>query len=171
MNPALEYHYAQTRRQFFHGAGLKLGGLALASIMGERTLGAAAAPAKQRVHPALPGLPNFAPKAKRLIYLHMNGAPSQLDLFDYKPQLQKFYDKDLPDSIRNNQRITGMTSGQARFPVAPSMFKFSQCGQSGMWISELLPHTQGIADDMALIRSVHTSAINHDPACTFVMTG
>jgi hypothetical protein len=169
LNPALEYHYAQTRRQFFQGAGLKLGGLALASIAGERAL--SAAPSKEQVNPGLPGFPNFAPKAKRLIYLHMNGAPSQLDLFDYKPQLQKFYDKDLPDSVRNGQRITGMTSGQARFPVAPSIFKFSQCGRSGMWISELLPHTQTIADDMALIRSVHTEAINHDPACTFVMTG
>ena len=168
MNPILDYHFAQTRRQFFQGAGLRLGGLALASLMGERALGAMA---KAPVHPALPGFPHFAPKAKRLIYLHMNGAPSQLDLFDYKPQLQKFYDKDLPDSVRNNQRITGMTSGQARFPVAPSMFKFSQCGKSGMWMSELIPHIHDIADDMALIRTVHTSAINHDPACTFVMTG
>src|SRR3954463_13277715 len=148
MNPALEYHYAQTRRQFFQGAGLKLGGLALASIAGERVFGAAAT-ARTQVSPPLPGLPHFAPKAKRLIYLHMNGAPSQLDLFDYKPQLQKFYDVDLPDSVRNGQRITGMTSGQARFPVAPSIFKFSQCGQGGMWISELVPHIQGIADEMA----------------------
>ncbi|CAN5808962.1 DUF1501 domain-containing protein [soil metagenome] len=169
MNPAFEYHYAQTRRQFFHGAGLKLGGLALASVMGEHTLGAATN--GTQVHPALPGFPNFAPKAKRLIYLHMNGAPSQLDLFDYKPQLQKFYDKDLPDSIRNGQRITGMTSGQSRFPVAPSIFKFSKCGQSGMEMSELVPNIQSIADEIAMIRTVHTQAINHDPACTFVMTG
>jgi Protein of unknown function (DUF1501) len=168
MNPLLDYHFAQTRRQFFQGAGLRLGGLALASLMGDRALGAIS---KAPVHPALPGFPNFAPKAKRLIYLHMNGAPSQLDLFDYKPELQKFYDKDLPDSVRNNQRITGMTSGQARFPVAPSIFKFSQCGKSGMWMSELIPHIHDIADDIALIRTVHTSAINHDPACTFVMTG
>jgi len=167
MNPALDFHFAQTRRQFFQGAGLRLGGLALACLAGERTL---AAPGS-RVHPAQPGLPHFAPKAKRLIYLHMNGAPSQLDLFDYKPQLQKFYDKDLPDSVRNNQRITGMTSGQARFPVAPSIFKFAQHGRSGMWMSELIPHIHDLADDMALIRTVHTSAINHDPACTFVMTG
>ncbi len=169
MQPALDYHYSQTRRQFFHGAGLKLGGLALASIMGESTLRAASGHAQ--VHPAMPGYPHFAPKAKRLIYLHMNGAPSQLDLFDYKPQLQKFYDKDLPDSIRNGQRITGMTSGQSRFPVAPSIFKFSKCGQSGMEMSELVPNIQSIADEIAMIRTVHTQAINHDPACTFVMTG
>jgi hypothetical protein len=169
MNPAIDFHYAQTRRQFFQGAGLRLGGLALACLMGDRALGSAISNA--RVHPPLPGFPNFPPRAKRLVYLHMNGAPSQLDLFDYKPQLQKFYDKDLPDSVRNNQRITGMTSGQARFPVAPSIFKFSQCGKSGMWMSELIPHLHDIADDIALIRTVHTSAINHDPACTFVMTG
>src|SRR6187401_137018 len=154
MNTALDYHQLTTRRQFFEGAGLKLGGLGLSLCLGESLTHAAAS--KGRVHPPLPGLPHFASKAKRLLYLHMNGAPSQLDLFDYKPQLQKYYDQDLPDSVRNGQRITGMTSGQARFPVAPSLFKFSQCGRSGMWISELLPHTQTIADDMALIRSVHT---------------
>lgn len=172
MNPALEYHYSQTRRQFFRGAGLKLGGLALASLMGEgaKSLGATS-DAKAQVHPALSGFPHFAPKAKRLVYLHMNGAPSQLDLFDYKPGLKKFFDKDLPESVRNGQRITGMTSGQSRLPVAPSIFRFSQCGKSGMWMSELLPHIHDIADEMALIRTVHTSAINHDPACTFVMTG
>src|SRR5207247_861793 len=112
-----------------------------------------------------------APTAKRVIYLHMNGAPSQLDLFDYKPNLQAHYDKELPDSIRMGQRITTMTSGQARFPVAPSIFKFAQHGKSGMWISELLPHTAKMADDIALVRSVSTEAINHDPACTFIMTG
>src|SRR5215211_4986198 len=109
MDPALDYHFSQTRRQFFQGAGLKLGGLAMASMSGGRAMGLGSAPASVRVHPALSGIPHFAPKAKRLIYLHMNGAPSQLDLFDYKPQLQKFYDKDLPDSVRNGQRITGMT--------------------------------------------------------------
>ncbi len=137
--------------------------------MGDKMFGAA--PAGGQVHPPLPGLPHFAPKAKRLVYLHMNGAPSQLDLFDYKPQLQKYYDKDLPDSVRNGQRITGMTSGQSRFPVAPSIFKFSKCGQGGIEMSELVPHMQEIADEMAMIRTVHTEAINHDPACTFVMSG
>lgn len=124
-----------------------------------------------QVMPPLSGFPHFAPKAKRLIYLHMNGAPSQLDLFDHKPQLQEYFDKDLPDSIRNNQRITGMTSGQARFPVAPSKFAFKACCKSGIMMSELVPHMHEIADDIAMIKTVHTDAINHDPACTFVMTG
>jgi hypothetical protein len=101
----------------------------------------------------------------------MNGAPSQLDLWDHKPKLQEYFDKDLPDSVRNGQRITTMTSGQARFPVAPTMFKFNQAGQSGRWISELLPHTARVVDELAVLKSVQTNAINHDPACTFVMTG
>ena len=172
MNPLLEFHAHQTRRQFFGHTGLRLGGLALA-MMGAKTAGGrllgAASP--ERVHPPLPGFPHFAPKAKNLIYLHMNGAPSQLDMWDYKPKLGEYFDKDLPDSVRQGQRITTMTSGQARFPVAPSMFKFSQAGQCGRWISELLPHTAGIVDDLALIKTVNTNAINHDPACTFVMTG
>src|SRR2546423_594583 len=101
----------------------------------------------------------------------MNGGPSQMDLWDYKPQLTKLFDKDLPASIRNGQRITTMTSGQARFPVAPSMFKFEQHGNCGRWVSELLPHTAKCVDDLAVVKTVHTNAINHDPACTFVMTG
>lgn len=174
MDPAIEYHEQLTRRRFFEGAGLKVGGIALAGLLGEKT-GAATRPlgtvSTSQVHPPLPGFPHFAPKAKRLIYLHMNGAPSQLDLFDYKPGLQKLFDTELPDSIRNNQRITTMTSGQSRLPVAPSMFPFQQCGKSGMWMSDLVPHMHEIADDIAMIKTVHTDAINHDPACTFVMTG
>lgn len=170
MNPAIEYHHHLNRRQFFEGAGLKVGGIALAGLMGG-TKAPAATGTPQTAHPPLPGFPHFAPRAKRLIYLHMNGAPSQIDLFDHKPQLAKYFDKELPDSIRNNQRITTMTSGQARFPCAPSMFAFSPCGQSGMLMSELVPHMQGIADEIAMIKTVHTEAINHDPACTFVMTG
>lgn len=123
------------------------------------------------VHPPLEGLPHFAAKAKSIIYLHMNGGPSQIDLWDYKPTLAEQYDKDLPDSIRKGQRITTMTSGQARLPVAPSKFKFQQHGQCGRWVSELLPHTAGVVDELAVIKTVHTNAINHDPACTFVMTG
>lgn len=172
MNPLLDFQIQQTRRQFFGHTGLRLGGIGLAllgaSAAGNRAL-AAAAP--DRVHPPLPGFPNFAPRAKSLIYLHMNGAPSQLDLWDYKPNLEAQFDKDLPDSIRMGQRITTMTSGQSRLPVAPSMFKFSQHGQCGRWVSELLPHTAGVVDDIALVKTVHTNAINHDPACTFVMTG
>ncbi len=169
MNPAHLFHQLQTRRRFFEGAGLKLGGIALANLVGRNLT---AAPTRgQNVHPALPGFPHFAPKAKHIIYLHLNGAPSQLDLFDYKPQLHEHFDKELPDSIRNGQRITTMTSGQSRFPVAPSRFAFKQCGQAGIWMSELVPHMREIADDITMIKSVHTDAINHDPACTFVMTG
>ncbi|HEY3901859.1 MAG TPA: DUF1501 domain-containing protein [Chthoniobacter sp.] len=174
MNPLFDHNLLQTRRQFFGHTGLRLGGLAMASMLG-RANGAssanAAAPVTDLVHPPLAGFPHFAPKAKRLIYLHMNGGPSQLDLFDYKPQLAEHFDKDLPDSIRNGQRITTMTSGQTRFPVAPSLFKFAQHGKCGMWVSELLPKISEIVDDIALIKTVNTSAINHDPACTFVMTG
>ena len=171
MNPAFEYHQLQNRRQFFQGAGLKLGGLALAQIAGQRALAAAKTEVDGDVHPSLPGFPHFAPKTKRLIYLHMNGAPSQIDLFDKKPRLTDYFDQELPDSIRNGQRITTMTSGQKRFPVAPSKFAFEHCGASGIEMSELVPHMKGIADDITMIRSVHTEAINHDPACTFVMTG
>lgn len=167
MDALFQNAWMQNRRQFFGESGIRLGGLAMACLAAQEAVGAPHA----SVHPAVPGLPHFAPKAKRLIYLHMNGAPSQLDMWDYKPQLKSWYDKDLPESIRNGQRITTMTSGQARFPVAPSLFQFSQHGQSGRWVSELLPHTAKVVDQLAVIKSVSTTAINHDPACTFVMTG
>ncbi len=170
MHPAFEYHHHMNRRRFFEGAGLKVGGLALAGLMGNNAL-AAGSDGSKLMHPPLPGFPHFASKAKRLIYLHMNGAPSQLDLFDYKPGLKDYFDKELPDSVRNGQRITTMTSGQKRFPVAPSMFKFRQYGSGGIWMSELVPHMHDIADEITMIKSVNTEAINHDPACTFVMTG
>ncbi len=169
MNPAHAFLNHLTRRQFFAGAGLAMGGVAL-NLLAPRLSAAAAAPAK-RIHPALAGFPHFAPRAKRIIYLHMNGGPSQLDTFDYKPALQSHFKSELPDSIRQGQRITTMTSGQTSFPVAPSLFKFAQHGKSGAWVSELLPWTSKIVDDLAIVRSVHTNAINHDPACTFIMTG
>ena len=169
MDPLHTHQLLQTRRQFFGQSGLRLGGLGLSYLMGRSGL---AAPSEDsRVHPPLAGLPHFAAKAKAVIYLHMNGGPSQIDTFDYKPQLEKYYDKDLPDSVRNGQRITGMTSGQSRLPIAPSLFKFQQYGQSGRWMSELMPYLSAHADELALVRSVFTNAINHDPACTFVMTG
>jgi uncharacterized protein (DUF1501 family) len=171
MNPLLEQHMLQNRRQFFGQAGLRLGGLALGWLMARHGGLAQTLASTGPVHPPLPGLPHFAPKAKALIYLHMNGAPSQLDLWDYKPNLKAHFDQDLPDSIRMNQRLSTMTSGQERFPVAPSKFAFTQHGRSGRWVSELLPYTAKIVDDLAVIKSVHTNAINHDPACTFVMTG
>jgi hypothetical protein len=173
MNPCHDYVNHLTRRQFFAGAGLAAGSLALPWLAPH--LGAATPrgsnPLDARVHPPLGGFPHFAPKAKRIIYLHMNGGPSQLDTFDYKPGLQAQFDQELPDSIRQGQRITTMTSGQSRFPVAPSIFKFAQHGRSGAWVSDLLPWTAKVVDDLAIVRSVHTNAINHDPACTFLMTG
>jgi hypothetical protein len=171
MHPILVRQLALTRRQFFGSSGLRLGGLALALLGARSARGAAPGVATERMNPPLPGLPHFAPKAKAIIYLHMNGGPAQMDLLDYKPKLADFFDKDLPDSIRKGQRITTMTSGQSRLPVAPSLFKFSQHGKSGMWVSELLSHTAKRVDDIALVRTVHTNAINHDPACTYVMTG
>lgn len=116
-------------------------------------------------------LPDFPPKVKRAIYLHMVGAPPQQETFDYKPGMKAWFDKDLPDSIRKGQRLTTMTSNQSRFPIAPSVFSFSQHGQSGAWVSELLPYMGKMADDIAIIRSMHTEAINHEPAMTFIQTG
>jgi len=169
MHPFHNFALQQTRRQFFGGLGIRAGNLALASMLGSELMAKGAA--SSQVMPPLPDMPHFPAKAKRIIYLHMNGGPSQLDTWDYKPNLKAQFDKDLPESIRNGQRITTMTSGQARLPVAPSMFNFAQHGQSGRWVSELLPYTAKIVDELAVIKSVHTSAINHDPACTFVMTG
>ena len=157
------------RRAFLENAGVGVGAAALALVAGGQPAVAAGA---GRVHPALPGFPHHAPRAKRVIYLHMNGGPSQLDLWDYKPGLQAFFDKDIPPSVRGDQRLSTMTSGQSRFPVAPSKFTFEQRGDCGRWVcTDLLPHTAGIVDDIALVKTVHTNAINHDPACTFVMTG
>jgi hypothetical protein len=170
MTPWIDYQRLQTRRQFFGSTGLRLGGVALGSMLAQ--LGRApAATAAPQMNPPLPDLPHFAPKAKSVIYLHMNGGPSQIDMWDHKPVLADHFYKELPDSIRMGQRITTMTSGQSRLPVAPSKFKFSQQGQCGTWVSELLPHTGKLVDDIALVKTVHTNAINHDPACTFVMTG
>lgn len=173
MNPLHEHQLMLTRRNFFGTTGIRLGGLALCMLAGRSGIAddTAQPAAVPKSHPALPGFPHFPPKAEHLIYLHMNGGPAQMDLWDYKPELAAFFDKDLPDSIRMGQRITTMTSGQTRLPVAPSKFKFSQQGQCGRWISELLPYTAKCVDDIALVKTVHTNAINHDPACTYVMTG
>ncbi len=160
-----------TRRAFFKSTGLAAGRIALASLMFPDLFRATAAPLQARAHPPLPGLPHFAPKARHLIYLFMNGAPSQIDLWDYKPQLKELFDNDLPDSIRNGQRLTTMTSGQKRFPVAPSIYKFARHGACGTWVSELLPHTAEVVDEIAVIKTVHTEAINHDPASTYILTG
>ena len=163
-----------TRRRFFERGSHLLGGAALATLLPQAfaptgARGDAGAGAVDRV-PGAHG-PHFAPRAKHVIYLHMVGGPPQIDLYDHKPQMNDWYDKDLPESIRNGQRLTTMTSGQTRFPIAPSRFKFSQHGKSGMWVTELLPHTAKMVDDMCFIRSMHTEAINHEPAITYMQTG
>jgi hypothetical protein len=163
------YALAMTRRYFFQSASFTLGTAALATLLQEEgraaesssSIGFGAA-LKQTHHPA---------KARHVIYLHMVGGPSQMDLFDYKPKMLDYFDKDLPDSVRMGQRLTTMTSGQARFPIAPSKFKFRQHGQCGMWVCELLPYTARMVDDMVFIRSMHTEAINHEPAITYIQTG
>ena len=161
---------ADARRQLSRRTFLRqsAGGIGLAAL--SQLLGSPA-PAATAGVPGLPGFPNFPAKAKRIIYLFQSGAPSQMDLFDPKPQLEKRRGEDLPASIRMGQRLTTMTSGQSTFPVAPSLFKFAQHGQSGMWFSELMPHMSKLADDWCMIRSLHTEAINHDPAITFMQTG
>ena len=161
---------SMTRRHFFSRTSTGIGAAALASLFSDEPMLAESVERDPRTG-ALTGLPHFAAKAKRVIYLHQSGAPSQIDLFDYKPQLQKLHGKELPDSIRNGQRITGMTSGQSSFPVARSLFQFSQHGASGTWLSELLPYHRQIVDDIAIIKTVNTEAINHDPAITFIQTG
>jgi Protein of unknown function (DUF1501) len=161
-----EHALAMTRRHFFQQGALGLGSAALASLL---PAGAGAAAPKRMG--GLPGLPHFAPKAKRAIYLFMSGAPSQIDMWDHKPKMAAMFDKDLPDSIRKGQRLTTMTSGQTRFPIAPSKYKFSQHGKAGTWVSELLPYTSRIVDDICLLKAVHTEAINHDPAITYICTG
>src|SRR5437879_983241 len=143
-----------TRRHFFQSGAAGIGIPALASLLQADTGG-------------LEGLPHFPPTAKRVSYLHQWGAPSQLDLFDYKPALNKLHGTELPATVRMGQRITGMTSGQSSFPVTKTIFKFQQHGKSGAWLSELLPHTSRIADDISIIRTTNTEAINHDPAITF----
>jgi hypothetical protein len=162
---------AMTRRQFFRRstAGIAVGIPALATLLTADGFGADNATDPKTG--GLMGLPHFPPKAKRVIFLHQSGAPSQMELFDYKPDLVKLQGTELPDSVRQGQRITGMTSGQSSFPVAPSIFEFSQCGKSGTWISELLPHHMKIVDDITIIKSVYSEAINHDPAITFLQTG
>ncbi len=156
------------RRHFFGRTATGIGGVALASLLNENLF---AKPKLPDLLSGLPGVPHFAPKAKRIIYLFQSGAPSQVDLFDHKPSLEKLNGKDLPDSIRRGQRLTGMTSRQKNFPAAKSFSPFRPHGQSGMQLSDLLPWHAKIADEMCLIRSMHTEAINHDPAMTFFQTG
>ncbi|MCA9146682.1 MAG: DUF1501 domain-containing protein [Planctomycetales bacterium] len=167
MDPRIEHRLLQTRRHFLGRATTGIGAAALSSLLSD--VAPAASPPGNDL--GVLGKPHFAPKAKRVIYLFMSGAPSQLVMYDYKPKMDDLFDTDLPESVRMGQRLTTMTSGQTRFPIAPSMFKFAQHGQNGTWMSELLPHTATIADDIAVIKTVHTEAINHDPAITYIQTG
>jgi hypothetical protein len=165
MHPALEHRLHLTRRHFLAHSGFGIGSAALACLLHED------ARASDTPHQGLPGLPHFAPRAHRVIYLFQSGGPSQMDLFDPKPTLRDRRGEDLPASIRMGQRLTGMTATQDRFPVAPSIYRFRRHGQSGTWMSELLPHLAGVADELCVIRTLHTEAINHDPAITFFQSG
>ena len=159
MDPRTEHQWLATRRQFFGRTATGIGTAALASLLNGRLFGSAASPA------------HFAPKAKRIIYLFQSGAPSQIELYDHKPRLRDLHGTELPDSIRRGQRLTGMTSGQNSFPVASSIYSFKKHGQSGQELSEILPHLGSVADDLCIVRSMYTEAINHDPAITFITTG
>ena len=168
MDPREETDFSLSRRQFIERGVTGIGGIALASLLNPRLL-LGDKPAGKRAGDL--DLSHFAPRAKRVIYLCQSGAPSQLDLFDYKPNLAGRFGGDLPDSVRMGQRLTGMTAGQERFPIVPSIFKFKRRGASGAWVSDLLPFTSRITDDLCFVKSMRTQAINHDPAITFLQTG
>ena len=155
-----------TRRQLFGLTAKGIGIGALASLLNQQGLAdTGSKPGGQ------PGIPHFPPKVKRVIYLHQSGGPSQFETWDYKPSMDKLHGIELPESVRNGQRITGMTSGQSSFPCVKSIYKFARHGQSGTWVSELLPHTAKVVDELTVIKSIHTDAINHDPAITMIQTG
>lgn len=166
-NEFIEHHLNMNRRKFLSRLSLGVGSLALGSLLIPDIFG------KSSVEdaPFIPGMPHFAPKAKRIIYLFQNGAPSQLESFDYKPKLREMMGQELPPSIRMGQRLTGMTSGQSSFPLVGSHYDFKQYGESQAWISDLFPHTAKVVDDICIVRSMFTEAINHDPALTFFQTG
>jgi hypothetical protein len=163
-------NFGLNRREFFNRFGLGLGGVALTQLL-QGGASAAATPVAPNPFQGVLAQPHFAPKAKRIIYLFMAGGPSQLDLFDYKPVLNQRHGEDLPESVRKGQRLTGMSGFQAHLPLAGSVFKFAQHGRSGAWVSDLLPHTAKMVDELCFVRSMHTEHINHDPAITFFQTG
>ena len=163
MIPLLNSDHLIDRRKFLNIGARGMGAMGLASLAQPGMLNAAGRGAM--------GEPHFKPKAKRVIYLFFSGGPSHIDMYDYKPAMRKIHGIELPDSIRNGQRITGMTSGQKSFPCVAPMFEFKQHGQSGGYFSEILPNVASIADEISLIRSVNTEAINHDPAITYINTG
>ena len=171
MNCNEDHHNKKyTRRDFLTRTSMGMGALSLGGLLGPSpVLGQDMI--SQMINTSGAALPHFVPKAKRVIYLFQSGAPSQLDLFDHKPLLNKMNGKELPDSIMGTQRLTGMTAGQTSFPMAGSVFDFKQHGQSGAWVSELMPYTSKIVDELCFIKSMYTEAINHDPAVTFLQTG
>lgn len=162
----LEHSLSFNRRKFLSKLSLGIGSVALGSLLIPDLFSG-----KPDEEALMANLPHFAPKAKRIIYLFQNGAPSQLDLFDYKPKLQEMFGQDLPESIRMGQRLTGMTADQKKFPLAGTVFNFKQHGKNGAWFSELLPHIAAVSDDLCIVKSMYTEAINHDPALTFFQTG
>ncbi len=166
MNPDLTF--LTNRRQFLSRFGMGLGGIALSELLGG---GPVAAPLNPSADHGVLGKTHFPPKAKRIIFLFMSGGPSQLDLYDYKPILNQRHGEQLPDSVRGQQRLTGMSGNQSSIPLVGSPFKFRQHGRSGAWLSDILPHTAGIADDVCFVRSMFTEAINHGPGVTFMQTG
>jgi hypothetical protein len=167
LEPLLDARALHTRRQFFGRSALGIGTAALASLLG-RDVRAGAAP---RGQPAINGLPHFAPRAKRVIYLFQNGAPSHVDLFDYKPMLRQWHGKQIPDEVVGGRRFSTMTGGQTARPVLGEITKFAQHGRSGAWVSDFLPRTAAIADDLCFVKSMHTEAVNHAPAITYFLTG
>jgi len=171
MNPLKQLDLQVTRRQLLANSYKAVGGAALASLMGEGVFAAESAGQQGRQVTGALGATHFAPKARRVIYLFCSGGPSHIDMYDYKPALNDIHGKELPASIRNGQRITGMTSGQKSFPCVAPMFKFKKYGKHGTYVSELLPHTASVVDDIAIVKTVNTEAINHDPAITYINTG
>src|SRR5437588_420908 len=169
MDPIREHKRWLTRRHFFGRMATGIGVAALGSLLNPALFEALADETGKSK--GLLGLPHFTPKARRVIYLFMAGGPSQMELLDYKPSVEKLYGTGLPDAIRMGQRITTMTSGQKSLPVVKAIYKFGQYGKSGTWVSELLPHTAGIVDEVCVVKTVNTEAINHDPAITFIQTG
>lgn len=165
MNPASEIYQNMARRYFLKRSAGSLGAAGLASLLQSDSK-------VQAASQQMLGLPHFAPKAKRVIYLFMSGGPSHIDMFDYHPEMKELHGKELPAEIRMGQRLTGMTSGQSSFPCVAPMFKFDRYGEHGTWVnSDLLPHTASIVDDITIVKSVNTEAINHDPAITYINTG
>src|SRR5687768_3605671 len=167
MSEFFESRLNVNRRHFLGKVSLGLGSVALGSLL----IPGLFKGGDEEELASVTGMPHFAPKAKRVIYLFQNGAPSQLESFDYKPLLNKMHGEELPASVRMGQRLTGMTSNQTSFPLVGSHFNFAQYGQSGAWVSEIFPNMAKIVDDLCFVKTLHTEAINHDPALTFMQTG